>query len=134
MWGGVVEDLTAIRIYKLYQTSILVKLRGEFDIQKERALRQTLGGVSRSGLPVFVDLSGVTFLDSRCVRELAVQYQLHANHLTLCNPSWQVELSVAACGLGGWFSFCPGKDFMLRAETEEAVEGTLGEEKWCGRG
>ncbi len=123
------EDLTSIRIYKPNQTIILVKLRGEFDIQKEGALRATLGSVSRSGRPVFVDLSGVTFLDSRCVRELAVQYQLHAKNLALCNPSWQVELSVAACGLGRWFSFCPDRDSVFRGATEEAVDRTLGEEK-----
>lgn len=54
---------------------------------------------------MFVDLSGITFLDAQCARELAVQYQLHRDNLVLCNPSPQAELSVSASGLEEWIDF-----------------------------
>ena len=63
----------------------------------------------RSKQPVFVDLSGITFLDASCARELAVQYQLHPKHLVLCTPSPQVKLSLAACDLQDWIGFHPQK-------------------------
>lgn len=109
------KDSARILVHEPDRTGILVELFGEFDIATKRALRRTVSSVARWGLPVFVDLSGVTFLDSSCLRELAVQHKLHANHLTLCNPSWQVELSVTACDLEGWIEFQPNKEFSSRA-------------------
>lgn len=123
------KDATRIRVHEPDRTGILVELFGEFDIVMGRALRTTVGSVARWGLPVFVDLSGVTFLDSSCLRELAVQHRLHANHLTLCNPSRQVELSVAACDLEGWVHFHPNEGFTPRATTVEPMRNAPEEEQ-----
>lgn len=122
------KNPTRIRVHEPDRTGILVELFGEFDIVTRRALRTTVGSVARWGLPVFVDLSGVTFLDSSCLRELAVQHQLHANHLTLCNPSRQVELSVAACDLEGWVDFRPNEGFTPRATTGGPMRNAPDEE------
>ena len=83
----------------------LVKLSGEFDVRYQRILEDILSGCLASGRLTFVDLSGVTFMDSRCVRELAVYYQLGRGRVALCDPSWELELSVAACDLEGWIDF-----------------------------
>lgn len=118
--GGVVEDLTKILVREPSRTGIFVELSGEFDVRARRALGKMLGGVVRWGRPVYVDLSGVTFLDASCLWELAVHYQLHGDHLVLSNPSWQVELSVAACNLEGWISFHSNKGSASRATTCES--------------
>ena len=84
---------------------ILVRLRGEFDVLSQKILAGILGGCLASGRRTFVDLSGVTFMDSRCVQELAVYYQLGKERVALCDPSEELELSVAACDLEGWIDF-----------------------------
>lgn len=85
--------------------AVLVRLSGEFDARYERILEDTLGDCLASGRQTYVDLSGVTFMDSRCVRELAVHYQFGEGRLTLCDPSRETELSVAACDLEEWIDF-----------------------------
>ncbi len=85
--------------------ALLVRLSGEFDVRYQRILEDTLSDCLASGRQTYVDLSGVTFIDSRCVRELAVQYQLGEGRLVLCDPSREIELSVAACDLEEWMDF-----------------------------
>ena len=85
--------------------ALLVRLSGEFDVRYHRILEDTLGDCLASGRQTYVDLSGVTFIDSRCVRELAVHYQLGEGRLALCDPSREIELSVAACDLEEWTDF-----------------------------
>ena len=46
----------------------------EFDIRYRSAIEDTLQVCLASGRPAFVDLSEVTFMDSRCIQELAVHY------------------------------------------------------------
>ena len=82
-----------------------IKLSGEFDVQSHKPLEDTLSACVASGKPAFVDLSEVTFMDSRCVRELAVHYYLSEGRVSLYDPSQQVELSVAACDLEEWIDF-----------------------------
>ena len=84
---------------------MLVELRGEFDRHNLNDLRESLSDVVALRRPTFVDLSKVTFLDMGATLELAVRSQLYAHHLSLCNPSWQVRASVAACGFGAWLDF-----------------------------
>lgn len=83
----------------------LVKLSGEFDIRYQRTLENILSYCLVSGRPMLVDLSEVTFMDSLCVRELAVHYRLSEGSMALCDPSRQAELSVAACDLEEWIDF-----------------------------
>jgi anti-anti-sigma factor len=85
--------------------AVLVKLSGEFDVSCQKVLQDTLSDCLASGRFTFVDLSRVTFMDSRCVRELAVYYRLGEGRVALCDPSWEVELSVAACDLEEWIDF-----------------------------
>ena len=84
---------------------MLVKLSGEFDVRYQRILEDTLSDCLVSGRPTYVDLSEVTFMDSRCVRELAIHYQLGDGRVALCDPSRELELSVAACDLEEWLDF-----------------------------
>ncbi len=84
---------------------VLVTLSGEFDIRYHRVLEDTLSDCLASGRVTLVDLSGVTFMDSRCARELATYYQLGEGRVVLCDPSREVELSVAACDLDAWIDF-----------------------------
>jgi anti-anti-sigma factor len=84
---------------------VVVRLSGEFDVSYEKILEDTLIDCVASGRPTLFDLSGVTFMDARCVRELAVGYQLGEGRLALCDPSREIELSVAACDLEDWMDF-----------------------------
>ena len=84
---------------------VLVTLSGEFDIRYQRVLEDTLSDCLASGRVTLVNLSGVTFMDSRCARELATYYQLGEGRVVLCDPSREVELSVAACDLDTWIDF-----------------------------
>jgi anti-anti-sigma factor len=82
----------------------LVKLSGEIDIRCRSVLEDTLRDCLASGRRALVDLSGVTFMDSRCVQELAFHYQLGGGRIVLCDPSQDVEVSVA-CDLEHWLDF-----------------------------
>jgi anti-anti-sigma factor len=84
---------------------VLVKLLGELDVQYQKVLEDVLRDCVVSGRPTLVDLSEVTFIDSRCVRELVIHYQLGQGSMALCDPSREVELSVAACDLEEWIDF-----------------------------
>jgi anti-anti-sigma factor len=92
---------------------VLVKLSGEFDIRYRRTLKNTLRDCLAAERSTLVDLSEVTFMDSRCVWELAVYYQLGRGRIVLCNPSRHVEVSVAACDLEDWLDFIYTTDFRL---------------------
>jgi anti-anti-sigma factor len=91
----------------------LVKLSGEIDIRCRSVLEDTLRDCLASGRQALVDLSEVTFMDSRCVWELAGYYQLGRGRIVLCNPSRHVGVSVAACDLEDWLDFIYTTDFRL---------------------
>ena len=84
---------------------VMVKLSGELDVRYRRTLEEALRACLASGRPTLVDLSEVTFMDSRCLRELAIHYQLGTGRVVLCDPSQEVEVGVAACDLEGWLDF-----------------------------
>jgi anti-anti-sigma factor len=84
---------------------VMVKLSGELDVRYRRALEGTLRDCLASGRPTLVDLSEVTFMDSRCLRELAIHYQLGTGRVALCDPSQELEVGVAACELEEWLDF-----------------------------
>jgi len=93
------------RHYRSVDRPILVKLFGELDVRYQKTLDSILSDCRALGRPTLVDLSEVTFLDSRCVRELAVHYQVGKGRVALCDPSQEAELSVAACDLEEWIDF-----------------------------
>jgi anti-anti-sigma factor len=82
-----------------------VTLTGELDVRYQQILENVLDDCVSSGRFALIDLSGVTFMDSRCVRELAIQYLLSDGRLVLCDPSREVALSVAACELEDCLDF-----------------------------
>ncbi|MDQ3864535.1 MAG: STAS domain-containing protein [Actinomycetota bacterium] len=81
---------------------LLVELWGELDIFSIGELKRMLADVSSHRGPVLVDLSGISFLDLRSARELAVRSLLYGHHLTLRNPSPQVMATFGTLGLEGW--------------------------------
>ena len=99
------NDSTIFESAQCDDQPVLVKLSGEFDIRYRRTLEHTLRDCLASGRLTLVDLSEVTFMDARCVWELAVYSQLGRGRMVLCNPSQNVEVSVAACDLEDWLDF-----------------------------
>jgi anti-anti-sigma factor len=95
--------LYGIEVRETRESEMLVELWGEFDLFAIEPLREVLSGVASLRQPTVVDLSGVTFLDAYSIGELAVHSQLYAHHFAFRKPSWQVEASMEACGLNGWF-------------------------------
>ncbi len=92
-----------IRIGRAELRGVLIELTGEFDVHDLGTLRRTFDDTLSSGLPTYVDLSGVAFLDAACTRELAAQYHLYGLYgrlLALRDPSWQAEASFRTCGFG----------------------------------
>ncbi|HZY66053.1 MAG TPA: STAS domain-containing protein [Rubrobacteraceae bacterium] len=85
--------------------SVKIYLWGEFDLYSIDELRETLSSVASLRRPTTIDLSQVAFMDIQSTRELAVRSQLYAHHVTLLDPSWQVERSVTACKLDEWVHF-----------------------------
>lgn len=91
------KETTKIRIGAPDRAGILVELCGEFDVRDLDTLRKVRSIVLSAGLPTHVDLSGVTFLDLRCARELADRSWLY-DHLLLRDPSWEAIASFKTCG------------------------------------
>jgi anti-anti-sigma factor len=107
------NDSTIFESAQCDDQPVLVKLSGEFDIRYRRILEHTLRDCLASGRLTLVDLSEVMFMDSRCVWELAVYYQLGRGHIVLCNPSRHVGVSVAACDLEDWIDVIYTTDLRL---------------------
>jgi anti-anti-sigma regulatory factor len=121
VFGGE-DDVTGIvEVRKRGKEGVLVELRGEFDRYNLEDLQETLNGVVALKRPTLVDLSGVTFLDVRTSRELAIRSLPDAHHLTLRNPSWQVRASMVACGLGAWVAFHSDRTTKLSAPPERGA-------------
>ncbi|HET7477912.1 MAG TPA: STAS domain-containing protein [Rubrobacteraceae bacterium] len=97
-----------IAVGKTGGTDILVGLTGEFDISALEELRGALDAAAYLRGPAVVDLSGITFLDLLCARELAVRSQIHAHKIRLRSPSRPVLDSARACGLEDWLLLAPG--------------------------
>jgi hypothetical protein len=77
-----------------------IELRGEFDLFELRSLVAALEVPAGSTDPVRIDLSGITFLDARCARELVVRSFPRGDRLTLDNASREAERSLRACAKG----------------------------------
>ena len=89
-----------IRTGRAEPPGVLVELAGELDVHDLESLRRTIDDTLSSGLPTYVDLSGVTFLDTACTRELAAQYRLYDIYgrlLTLRDPFWQAKAGFRDC-------------------------------------
>ncbi len=109
----IVSDSTIFESAQRDDKAVLVKLSGEIDIRYLRTLENMLRDCLASGRSTLVDLSEVTFMDSQCVWELAVYYQLGRGRIILCNPSQDVGVSVAAYDLEDWLDFVYTTDLSL---------------------
>jgi anti-anti-sigma regulatory factor len=92
--------MIAARVGQLDVTRVSVDLAGEFDAYDFEPLCEVLDALVSSGEMACVDLSGVTFLDLKCARELAIRSDLCGGCLRLHNPSWEAASSFKACGYG----------------------------------
>ena len=99
---------------------ILLELWGEFDLCSLARLREALNHVASLQRPTLVDLSGITFLDLLCARELAIRSQLYSYYLTLGNPSPELTASARAFGLEGWVRLQARGDLMEPPVISEA--------------
>ena len=100
----------------------LITLSGEIDVRCRTILEDTLRGCLAWRESTLVELSGVTFMDSRCVRELAFHYQLGGGRTVLYDPSEDVLVGAAACGLEDWLDFVhPADPRPLLAEVEASI-------------
>ena len=127
----IVSDSTIFESAQRDEQTVLVKLSGEFDIRYLRTLENMLRDCLASGRSTLVDLSEVTFMDARCVWELAVYYQLGRGRIVLCNPSRHVGVSVAACDLEDWLDFIYTTDFRL---SPGCAAGSISQRTRQGRG
>ena len=112
-----------IKVHNPCHAGVLVELAGEFDVSCLLALAQALRRASRLGGPVFVDLSGVTFMDLLCLRELAVATGTRG--LVLCRPSWEVMLGVVACDME--------ESVVVVPDDDPGYEAVIAEACRCGR-
>lgn len=110
------EYLARIKVHDPTPHGVLVELNGEFDLSCSEDFKRALMRARSFGEAVFVDLSGVHFMDGLCTREL-----LHAAEggVELYRPSPQVRLSALACGLGGQLVACPPDDERYEAVIRE---------------
>lgn len=75
-----------IRVRKGGPADVSVEFSGELDVATADGLRGTLGWASGSGRSVAVDLSGVSFLDSSCLRELVVHQRSRPARVAFATP------------------------------------------------
>ena len=81
------------------EQGLLVELAGEFDLQDLENLEEALDMALSLRDRVLIDLSGVTFMDLLCVRELVGRQQSTGELIVLNEPYWQARSSLPACGL-----------------------------------
>jgi STAS domain len=111
------------RMWQPDLTQVSVGLVGEFDTYDLESLCEALDGQLGSKETDCVDLSGVTFLDLRCVRELAIRSHLCGGRLTLHNASGQTVSSFKTYG-NGHGSLLPHPMTPLRTQALEVEDGT----------
>ncbi len=117
------EYVARIKVHEPCGSGVLVELAGEFDASCLEALAEALQRASRLGWPIFADLAAVTFMDTSCVRELAVGPLAPR----LCVVSREFELSLTACGLEGRVATYSSDDPGYQAVILEACRCAIAE-------
>lgn len=101
--------MSVSRVRKTRTGDDCLELCGEFGIAQAGSLADVVRGISDAacdvGCQIFVALSAVKFMDTKCLWELVVLRQVYTGRLMLLKPSRQVELGVAAYGLEDWLPF-----------------------------
>ena len=113
------EYLARIKIHNPTDGGVLVELNGEFDLSCLEALRGALDRARAPGRAVFVDLSGIGFMDALCTRELLRRTGDGSGRFELCQPSLEASLSAAALGLWGGMKTCIPEDPAYEAVIQE---------------
>lgn len=85
-----------IKIHPPCRAGVLIELAGEFDVSCLVVLEDALRRASDLGERTFVDLAGVTFVDTLCIQKLVSGSG--AGYPVLCRPSRQFRLAVTTCG------------------------------------
>jgi anti-anti-sigma regulatory factor len=114
------EYAARIKVHDPCEAGVLVELSGEFDVSCAEAFARALDRAASLGGVTFADLSGVTFMDAQCARELAARSGV--GRLRCCAPSPQARLSFAACGLYGAVEVCAAGDAGYEAVIREACK------------
>lgn len=120
------EYSASIKVHDPRRAGVLVELSGEFDVSCLEAFGQALERVESLGGPVFVDLSGVTFMDALCVRSLAEAASDRDNPWRLCRPSEEFRLSLAACDAEEDVEVLPDNDPGYEALISEVCRCAVG--------
>ena len=113
------EFLARIKIHNPADDGVLVELNGEFDISCLEALGAALDRARSLGEAVFVDLSGIGFMDALCTRELLRRSGDGAGRFELCQPSLEAGLSAAALGHRSSIKTCAPDDPAYEAVIRE---------------
>lgn len=103
------EYLARIKIHNPTDDGVLVELNGEFDLSCLDAFGTALDRAAAPGRAVFVDLSGVGFMDALCTRELLRRTE-ELGRFELCQPSPEANLSAAALGFWEGLKTCDPDD------------------------
>jgi len=118
---AILQYASSIKVHDPGHSGVLVELHGEFDVACLWAFRRALRRATELREPTFVDVSGVTFMDTLCLRELAARDPA----ARVCRPSWQFELSVTACGLN--------ETILILPDDDPGYEAVIAEACGCGR-
>jgi len=86
----------------------LIELRGELDLSNAPALRASLGEAPG---PAVVDLSGVTYIDSTALYELAL-LRRRVGSVVLVVPSPQIRRTLEIVGFAKTFRIVESPDFI----------------------
>lgn len=121
------EYLARIKIHNPTDDGVLVELNGEFDLLCLEALRGALDQARALGRAVFVDLSGVGFMDALCTRELLRRTGDGSGRFELCQPSLEASLSAAALGLWGGMKTSAVRPSLSATSWMAATNMTMGD-------
>src|SRR4051812_43700398 len=85
----------------------VLAVQGEIDLATAGDLRETLERVAEADpQQVWVDLSGVTFLDSTGLTALVVGHRLLSDRLVVICPDGAPRLALEICGMSELFRVC----------------------------
>lgn len=115
------EYLARIKIHNPTDDGVLVELNGEFDLSCLEAFGTALDRATALGTAVFVDLSGVGFMDALCTRELLRRAE-GPGRFELCQSSPEANLSAAALGFWEGIETCDPDDPAYEAVIRETCK------------
>lgn len=107
------NDRTIFDWARRADTGLPVEFVGETDVRYRRPIENELSHCLVSKRSKHVDLSEIKSMDSRWFRALPFRYQRGGGRMVLSDPSHEVGVSAAACGLEDRLDFIPTDDLDL---------------------